>query len=228
MSLGRLDHLGFGTYSAPEAARLVGINASRVRRWLGGYDHATGSSAPVWRGEYLRRDRFLELGFRDLMELRAISKFLVHGVSWRVVRRAHKRAEDLVGHPFPFSTKTFSTNGKLIFAEAETLGDPDAPPTDVCTGQGYFDEITKRITMGVDYGDDLLPERWLPLGRRRQVIIDPHRGYGQPIVKREGVPTHVLQAAVDAGDSPRKVARWFEVSLASLRDALEFERQLAA
>lgn len=239
----QLQRLGAGTYSAADAARLVGVSAERVRRWLRGYEISSPSgvhrSAPLWRGEFAADGEFLELGFRDLMELRAISAFLELEVPWSVVRRAHERAAKLVGHQFPFSTSTFSTDGARVFAEAAAQGNLRAPPADVISGQAVFDKLTARhlvdmrkiaarLVCGVEFGADELPRRWAPLGTRRQVVLDPSRGYGQPIVKREGVPTRVLAAAVEAGDRPATVARWFEVSMPSLRDALDWERRRVA
>ncbi|MBI5362853.1 MAG: DUF433 domain-containing protein [Planctomycetes bacterium] len=223
--------LGLGTYTIPEAAHLVGVAPARVRRWIRGYAFETQSgrhhSPPVWRPELGPRTGPGELGFRDLMELRVVTAFLERGVSWPVVRRAHRVAERLVGHPFPFSTHAFSTDGSRIFAEAEALR-RGGGPADLCTGQSYFDELMHRLVVQVEFGADELPARWWPMGPGCQVLVDPRRSYGQPIVAREGVPTRVLAEAVRAGDSRVQVARWFEVSRAALEDALRFERHVAA
>ncbi len=71
-------------------------------------------------------------------------------------------------------------------------------------------------------------ERWWPLGRRKQVVIDPKRSFGQPIVNEGGVPTVVLADAYRAERSIKRVVAWFDVGKAAVRDAVEYERKLAA
>jgi uncharacterized protein (DUF433 family) len=66
------------------------------------------------------------------------------------------------------------------------------------------------------------------MDRRRQVVLDPARAFGQPIVDREGVPTATLAESYEAEGSIERVAGWFEISVASVRDAVEFEQQLSA
>jgi uncharacterized protein (DUF433 family) len=66
------------------------------------------------------------------------------------------------------------------------------------------------------------------MGPRRHVVVDPLRSFGQPVVNKEGVPTAVLSHALDVEKSVARVARWFEVSRASVKAAAEFEARLAA
>lgn len=227
----RPEHVGLGTYSPAEASRLTQVSAQRVRRWRLGYESQSGSGRrkhrPVWHGEFRSGPDGLELGFRDLMELRALSAFIQKGVSWKVLRQAHDRAEELVGHPFPFSTNKFCTDGRKVFADLEYLG-ADPGLAEIISGQGYFEAILRPLIVQIDFGADHLPSRWWPLGKRHRVVVDPERGFGRPIVRDEGVPTSVLAQAVRAGDSLSMVARWFEVDRPALRDALKFEAQFAA
>jgi uncharacterized protein (DUF433 family) len=70
--------------------------------------------------------------------------------------------------------------------------------------------------------------RLWPLGKSRPVVIDPAREFGQPISRDEGVPTEVLARAAKVMESDASVARWFKVSRAAVRAAVEFEQRLAA
>jgi uncharacterized protein (DUF433 family) len=69
--------------------------------------------------------------------------------------------------------------------------------------------------------------RWYPLGSSRSVVIDPARAFGRALVKG-GVPTEVLANAAKVEGSIGKAARAYEVAPAAVRDAVEFERKLAA
>jgi len=60
------------------------------------------------------------------------------------------------------------------------------------------------------------------------VALDPHRSFGQPIIFRDGVPTSILVRSVAANGSVDEVARWFEIQPDSVREAVDYERTLAA
>jgi len=71
--------------------------------------------------------------------------------------------------------------------------------------------------------------RWYPLGlSRRSIVIDPARGFGRPMASDGGVPTRVLASAVEAEGSVERVARFYEIAPATVRDALTFEQKLVA
>ena len=69
--------------------------------------------------------------------------------------------------------------------------------------------------------------RWYPLGIGRSVVVDPARAFGRPLAEG-GVPTEVLANAATVEGSIGKAARAYEVAPAAVRDAVEFERKLAA
>jgi uncharacterized protein (DUF433 family) len=71
-------------------------------------------------------------------------------------------------------------------------------------------------------------ERWWPLGVNRHVVVDPKKNFGQPTISQEGIATQVLAASVRANGSVEEVARWYEISAESVRDAVEYEQTLAA
>jgi len=153
--------------------------------------------------------------------------FLAAEVPWSTLRKAHDRARTLLGHPFPFSTKRCFTDGRSIFAQASNIG-RQGGWTEILTGQAHFDAIVRETFLQLEFGSDGLPTRWWPLVMGHSVLLDPQRGYGRPIVDDGGVPTAVLAAAIAAGDSESRVATWFQVSRASVREAVRFEQLHAA
>lgn len=223
--------LGVGIYSVADAARLTSIHAQRIRRWLKGYtfsyDGKVHTSPPVWERQLPDVDGTLALGFLDLMEVRFVDAFRRHGVSWPTIRRAAERARNLYRDTHPFCTESFKTDGHSIFAEVlDQIGETSL--LDVVKSQYAFKRILEPyLYTGLEFGEDRLA-RWWPLGRRRQVVIDPQRAFGQPIVADRGVPTVILAAAVRIDQSVEDVALWYEVNPRAVRDAIEFEEKLAA
>jgi uncharacterized protein (DUF433 family) len=221
---------GLGLYTVPETARLIEVPAQRIRRWLRGYDfrrhNTTHRSAPLWRPEVPEVEGAVGLSFLDLIELRLIGRFLSEGVSLHAVRRALLRAREVFGREHPFATRRFQTDGRTIFLETTDQGD-EPRLFDLLSNQYAFRRFVAPSFKDIDFEGDAAA-RWWPLSKSRTVVLDPRRSFGQPIAAPAGVPTATLAAAVAAEGSVEAVASWFEVEPTSVRDALEFERKLAA
>src|SRR5271163_2031063 len=115
--------IGIGDYTAPEATRLLKTTPRNISRWLGGYsyrrnDGAVVRAAPLWVPQLPRLGEHLELGFRDLIELRFVMAFLEHNVGLNIIRRCLENARSIIGDDRPFSTNRFRTDGKSIFLES--------------------------------------------------------------------------------------------------------------
>jgi len=227
------QHIGKGVYSLAEAERLIKIPRRRISRWTRGYTYRYKGEAhytpPLIAGDVERSvDKGPILSFLDLLEVRFLDAFLVYGVSRKAVRIAALHARELLGRHHPFSTRIFKTDGHSIFAEI-VRGTDDKHLLDVVKNQFVFARIiSPSLYEGVEFDASNDPQRWWPLGKKHTVVIDPERGFGAPIVAGSGVPTQVLADAVKAEGSIEFVAKWYEVSVREVRDAVLFEKRLAA
>ncbi len=228
---GKASYLvGTGIYSVPEASRLTGVSAARIRRWLRGYRFVSSGSPhkqlPVWSPALPEIDGKLALAFLDLVEIRFVNAFLNQGVTWKVLRKAAARAQDLVGSSHPFSTRKFKTDGRHIFAEVEdAIGRKSL--LELLKSQHYFERVISPYLRDLEFDGDE-PARWWPMGlNRRQIVIDPARSFGQPIIAARGIPTAVLAQAVKAHGSIAEVARWYETDVPSVKAAVKFEQRLS-
>lgn len=221
---------GLGIYSVPEAARLTRVPATSIHRWVRGYKYRVSDreceSHPVWHPQIEPLDGAISIGFRDLMEIRFVDAFRDAGVSWTMLRRAAQKAADEFQTSHPFSERRFRTDGKSIFVELWEE-DRSRELRDLVRDQYAFGRILSPFLKDIEFENDE-PRRWWPDGFKRRIVVDPTRSFGQPIVDREGVPTSVLYGAFQAENDEDMVARWFEVTLDSVRRAIEFERSLAA
>lgn len=232
MSKAEENLIGIGLYTIPESARLAGVDPRKVRRWVEGYRVIRHGQPQryqaVWNAELELINGFRSLSFLDLIEIRFVDAFRKAGVRWKVIREAAEKAMGLLHEDHPFSTKRFRSDGKTIFAEIEkTLGGRGL--LDLPRGQFSFEEIlSDRLYVSLEFSDEDMVRRWWPMGKERQVVLDPERSFGKPIVAREGIPTSILASAYRAEKSISRVARWYEVEEESARDAVEYEEKLAA
>jgi DNA-binding transcriptional MerR regulator len=233
------DALGRGAYGATEGLRLLNFSRSNapvrhvsrntVARWLRGYDFGTdgeGHSEPLWHPDYSNEDNLIEFSFRDLIELRFVKAFRDIGLALPTIRECYQRAAEEVHDERPFSTRKFRTDGKTIFLEI-TEGIQEAKLVDLRRRQNVFRTIVEPSLKDLEF-DASAVARWFPLGiARKSIIIDPTRAFGRPIAA-SGVPTEVLSRAVTVEGSVAKVGRLYNVSTAEVKDAVAFEKRLAA
>ena len=219
--------VNMGIYTVAEAARLTRLPAGKIRRWMRGYYFRRGQSVrysdAVWKMDIKPLDDKLALSFRDLLELRFVDAFINAGVSWATMRRAHRNAQQQLETTHPFCSQRISTDGKnILLQQAEE--DSDAALLNLVTNQGEFSRIVHDFLKELEFsGDEIV---WWPLGKNRQVVIDPRRNFGQPTVAKSGVPAATLARSVKA-NSVETVAQWYEVQKDEVRDAVEYEESLA-
>jgi uncharacterized protein (DUF433 family) len=222
--------IGIGYYTVPEAARLLRIRPLNIRRWLGGYrfeqDDQTIEMPPLWKPQLPGYEHHIELGFRDLIELRFIKAFLDHGLGLRTIRHCLEYARECVKDDRPFSTRRFQTDGKTIFLDSlKDTGDDEL--LDLRSRQYVIKKIIERTFKDLDISDEIVT-RWRPFGGKESIVIDPQRAFGQPIASRSGVPTVTLADAVNAEGSVQRVSYLYDVSVSVIRDAVNFENSLKA
>ena len=224
------DLFGVGSYTVQEAARLIRTPAINISRWMKGYSYRRRgevyTSPPLWQIQWpTSDDGSIEIGFRDLIELRFVKVFTEAGVGLLAIRNCLNFARELVRDDHPFSTRRFRTDGKTIFLESAKHASDDKEMLDLKRRQHVFGQIIERTFKDLDIEADAVA-RWRPFNGKDSIVIDPNRSFGQPIAADLGVPTIVLAQAVEAEGSQERVARLFEVSLAAVKDAVRFESTL--
>jgi uncharacterized protein (DUF433 family) len=218
---------GIGVYTAPEAARMVGMNPQTLRRWLLGYKHGTRGEEPrqeqpLWNPQYVpNEDDDVLLGFRDLVEARIVNALRSKHIGLPTIRLCLERARSIVGENHPFSTTQFKTDGKTIFLEITR--DLDEPQLiDLKRSQGVFNRVVAPSLADIDFGPGGA-QRWWLLHGRRSIVADPERSFGQPIIADIGITTARIAQAVAAEGSIASVAQIYDIKPRLIRDALEYE-----
>ncbi|MEX2284406.1 MAG: hypothetical protein WEE89_18095 [Gemmatimonadota bacterium] len=231
--------LGVGYYTSPEAARLLGVDASRVRRWVAGYTFWLQSQksgkrrrkqSPLLTTDLPVLDDVRALSFVELMELRVVKAFLVRGVPLQRVRVAAALAREHFGVAHPFASQKVYTDGQNIFAGLQKDAGIDAVV-----------ELTRKKYLQLQSGqlihsclDEIefdqfstIAHRWWPLSRDFPIVLDPLISFGAPIIAHTGVRTAVV-AGMASAESVNAAADSFGLTSDAVSAALKFERILKA
>lgn len=226
----QLRIIGTGTYTVNEAARLSGVPVTRIKRWLQGrtreYRGEVVRDEALWTSQLPVIEGGLYLGFRDLIELRMVDAFRRQKISLPYLRKVVQAAREIVGDAHPFSTSAFKTDGRRLYLEV--ISKTDEPKLiEVLSGQHAFHSIVSTGLKDVRFAGGVA-SLWLPETGSGEVVIDPARSFGAPILRRYGVPTSVVFEAVRNGRTAAQVSSDFEVDLKSVRAAVAFEGKIAA
>lgn len=221
--------IGQGVYSMAEAGRLTKVPVRNLERWARGYRYTYRGidrySPPIIGSGRHERDGVPILEFRDIMEVRFLSAFRRAGVSWNVIRRVAGRVQQHIKHTHPFATRVFRTDGRHILLELITRDDRDHRLVDLISDQYEWNRVvgTLLVAERVEFSEEDEPIRWWPLGPHRNVVVDPARAFGAPIVAVEGVQTYLLARAQALENNIEFVAHWYQVTSQAVRDAVDFE-----
>jgi uncharacterized protein (DUF433 family) len=222
--------LGKGIYSVPDASRLISVPTSRIYRWMSGrtreYRGERTYDQPLWMPELPELEGQLNLSFRDLIELRLVDGFRRRGLSLPYLRKVVAAAQAIVGETHPFTSFSFKTDGRRLYQEVLTrAGEPQL--IEVLSGQHAFHSIVSEGLKDIEFEGGAVA-LWRPSSGREDVVLDPGRSFGQPILGESGVTTAIIRLAASSGRTPAEIGRDFEIGERSVRSALAFEAKLAA
>ena len=219
---------GLGAYSVSFASKLIELNPQTIRRWLFGHAQSGSSYSAVAHAQLPLLDGHYAVSFLDLMELRVIHQFLELGVSLQMIRKVTDKARILLRTDYPYSTRLFRTDGRTIFADLE--GEAPEALLEVISDQWVFEDVIGPSLHDLDYPNEKeasSPHQWWVAGRDRQIIVDPRRAFGMPVIREGSISTRLLANMVDSNDIT-SVAALYDVPEEAVSDAVDFEVRLAA
>lgn len=162
--------------------------------------------------------------------MRFVAAFAENGVPLIVVRRCLESAREIFGLEYPLSSGSFKTDGKTIFAEAVAKAKQEANLLDLKSRQFVFKEIIRpSLYAGIEY-EGQQATRWFPQEGKQQVVLDPARDFGAPIIEKTGTPTAVLYASFLAeggnANAVAQTARIYEAPPRLVHTAVRYEQGL--
>lgn len=187
-----LGATGGGIYTLAFAARILGVQAAKLRRWVEGYSylihgekHRPSAQPPIVRSSLPRLENVTALSFLELVELGVVHSLVGSGVSLQHIRLAHKAAAQVFKTTHPFAMKKIYTDGKKVISH------PPFP-----TKSSDFIELTKNRNLQLQFGAIVAPflekveyssrtdeaHRYWPLGENHLVVLDPLLAFGAPTI----------------------------------------------
>ncbi|MGH2652817.1 MAG: DUF433 domain-containing protein [Actinomycetota bacterium] len=218
-----------GLYTVREAARLARVPPNTLWNWVRGYAYptsqGTGRAKPVLAPP--REDGKPALAFVNLMEALALAGFRQTGVSMQRVRKALEYAKRAMDEAHPLANQRILTDGRDLFWEYQKRRDPEVHLVNMVKGgQKAFPEAVERYLREVEWGRDRYAVRWWPGAREAgagDIVVDPKRAFGAPVVARTGIKTEDVFDRFSAGEPMTELAEDYGLTLAQIEAAIRAE-----
>jgi len=214
-------------YPLTEVATIACLPASTLRSWVMGRSFPTRSgqrrSQPVIR---LAKGNPGYFSFTNLVEVHVLAAMRrKHALKLAAIRTAVRYVRDELQVEHPLATEEFKTNGVELFVER--LGHIINASKE---GQLGMKQVLNISLERIEYADGRAA-RLFPWLRRpdapKNIVIDPRRAFGRPIIAGTSVPVADIRSRFDAGDSVTDLSRDFDVTTQLIDDALRATLQAA-
>jgi uncharacterized protein (DUF433 family) len=224
-----VDLLNRPIYGLAQADRVFGLRPGTARRWIDGYKRSGKQYPPVVREEPTGEEI---ITWGELVETRLLSEYRDAGVPMIRMRPAvvALREELQTRYPLASARTWLDVKGRdLVRRVQEQVGlERRLALVVVRTGQVLWTEPAEAFRKSIDWTDDdgdRQPRLMRPAGDLPHVVIDPLRGFGEPVVRN--VRTEVLGELFRAGDSPDEIAEIYDLDRRTVEQAIRYEMRRA-
>ncbi len=212
---------GIGVYTVAEAARYARMPVGTLNAWFFG----NSQRAPM-RAAGIEDAETKAITFVDFVEALAIRALRAdHGVSLQKVREAIRAAKDRYGIEFPFARRDHRT--VLVGKDLHIfLADDPANPVGLTSrdaGQKSFTPCIEAYMQDLEFDAEGMAKLYTTFTyQNQQVVMDPKRQFGQPVVAENGITAETLWRAAVAEGGFERAAEVYEVSVEAVRAAYRY------
>jgi uncharacterized protein (DUF433 family) len=226
-----VDLLNRPTYGLAQVDQLLGLPGGTARRWIDGYQRAGKRYPPVVR-ESSTGDEIATWG--EFVETRLLSEYRDAGVPLLRMRPAVEalRQELKVQYPLASARTWLRAEGRELVRVVQEKVKLDSHLALVVVDSGQvlcWSAEADSFRSAIDWtgkGDDAEPRRLRPIAGIADVVVDPLRGFGEPVVR--GVRTEIIVELAKAGESQDAIAATYELERSVVEAAVRYELLRAA
>lgn len=217
----RLDsadpRLARGTFTLRESAAHLGVPRSTLQNWA----RPSGNRPPLIT-YFAGAGREANVPFVGFAEAFVLAAFRKASVPMQRIRPAVERLATEMGLEHALASKRLYTDGAEVLYDYAFEQDDDLRDlTVVRTGQKQFTGVVREYLRRITYGADGWVSRLqLPAYEHAQVVVDPRRAFGLPLLVHGGARVEDLVDRFKAGDSVSEIAEDFAVAETEVEDVI--------
>ncbi len=212
-------NIGNGIYTLPEVAKILRLPYYKVSRWLNKYwDQGFGQQFRMKYSWSVRNTK--AIGFYTLIEFYIFYQLGRAGVKTSELLKAHKELSEIYKTPYPFAKKeileSLRTDGKKIYI-------PENESWLALNGTQQLNlSFIQTFFKNLDFDNDLMASRFWPLGKSKNIVIDPGRQMGHPVVGKTNIFPETIYNMHKSGESVKFIAFTYDLNEKEVADALDY------
>lgn len=213
-------------FTLREAATYLGLPPSTLHSWA----RPGGDATPVITC-FPAQGRQATVPFIGFAEAYVLSAFRRAGVPMQRIRPAVEVLSSGIGVEHALASRRLYTDGAEVLYDYATSEDDEELRglTVVRTNQRQFAEVVRDYLKRITYGDDGWASRVrLPAYRHAEVIVDPRRAFGMPLVVHGSARAKDLVDRFVAGDTLADIAEDFGVPEPEVEDVVRVATRATA
>lgn len=214
--------LGIGLYTIPDVANILNLDKILVRRWLKEYWGNQFSNKHVSFSSW-GKGRERAIPFFTLIEFFVFFQLRKRGVSAQNIAKAHETIGQELNISFPFANSVILTDGKKIFYST----DGDLSINADKSKQINFKSIIELFCHKIDFDKDQNALRYWPLGKEKNIVVDPHHQLGQPTIKNTNILAETLYNMYTSGEKIGFISSLYDVPENDVKASIEFFKKAA-
>ena len=227
-------------YTLAEAARILEVPPTTLSTWAKGYirrfrDRSTVTAEPVITWIEPPSTGAPSIPFVGLAEAYVVAAVRRSGVPMQRIRPALDELKHQIGIDHALASRRLYTDGaELLFDYALRSADATTAPlvrelVVVRHGQRVFADAVEQYLVNIEYGSDQYASRIrLPNYRTADVLADPLRSFGHPILARGGARVSDILERFCAGESLADLTDEFGAPPEQLEDLVRVASRRAA
>lgn len=215
------DLLARPVYGVQQVDRILSLHPGTALRWIDGYQRGGRWYDPVVR---LQSTGDTVVTWGEFSEVRLLAEYRRAGVPMVHMRPVVLRLREELGAAYPLALAApwLEPNGRELVqrTQVEVGLDRRLALVVVRNGQLVLSEETETYVAAVEF-EDGITRLIRPNPRLDQVVFDPLRQFGEPIVR--SVPTAIVAEQYRAGDSIELIADLNSLTKEQVEQAIRFE-----
>lgn len=215
--------VGEGIYTTSDVAKILNLDYSKVYRWMAAYwESELDENVQYTFGEEGSR----AINFFSLIEFYTFFKLREKGVSVNKIKKLHKRLaiEFNTLYPFALATDIFVERDKQrenkVFLFYRHLGSLLKFDDRKQYSLDFIEEFLDKI----DFDENNLASKFYPLAGSKNIVVDPRRQFGQPIIAGTNLKTHTVWGLYKGGESIEDISAMYNLAIEKIKDAITFQQ----
>jgi uncharacterized protein (DUF433 family) len=217
--------LGEGIFLIKDVSKILNLEYEKVYRWIVGYwSNSLNSNVNYVFGDNNNR----AINFYSLIEFYTFFKLRERGVSTRDIRLLHNKLSETLNTPYPFAIvqdyyvdKKSKKKRFVYYTHLNSLIRLDKK------NQFSFEFIIETFLDKIEFDDTNFASRYFPIGKDKNVVVDPHHQFGQPTILGRNIKTQTIFSLHNGGETNEDISILYNITSKDVEDAIYFHNNAA-